>query len=96
MVHVRSCVVGRILRRVMAMFMVDDGLVMDAIVVMNQVLIILMEQLMMVIVMMLGLFMVMLRLFVVVRDISNGGVVDFVIFMEPMVHVLLFSVIEFL
>ena len=96
MVHVRSCVVGGILRRVMAMFMVDDGLVMDAIVVMNQVLIILMEQLMMVIVMMLGLFMVMLRLFVVVRDISNGGVVDLVVFMEPMVHFLLFSVIEFL
>ena len=80
----------------MAMFMVDDGLVVDAIVVMNQVLIILMEQLMMVIVMMLGLFMVMLRLFVVVCDISNGGVVNLVVFMEPMVHFLLFSVIEFL
>ena len=105
MVHVRCCVVCGILRRVMAMFMVDDGLVMDAIVVMNQVLIkvviviysiLLMIFMIFMMIQEMTLFMVMLRLLVVVRYISNGGVVDLVILMEPMVHFLLFSVIEFL
>ena len=87
------------------MFMVDDGLVMDAIVVMNQVLIkvviviysiLLMIFMIFMMIQEMTLFMVMLRLLVVVRYISNGGVVDLVILMEPMVHFLLFSVIEFL
>ena len=90
-VHVRGRMMGRWLRLMMAMLMVNDGLLVDAIVVINHVLtevvMVVITMLVVVFVMLFMMVEMVLRLLVVICNISDSGMVDFVILVELVMHI---------